>query len=1339
MDVQITWEGNDITESVIEYRRDQRICDGIGSIDITVEADTSRAFDTWDNIILEEEGITKGKYFIGSVEKIAPDGTYLIAAQDNSKRLQDYFIKDTYLIDYFSTARFWIEKFLDEVGLSYTFTTTESGGILSNNTQLGIASAYDTIIQLLQISGWYIYFDANGTAIIGAKEVDTKIAETIQTEEIINLTINQHDRDLRNRVVVWGNANPNTGAQIFADVSVITPWNYSIKDKRTVVIANHNIDSYSAAYSIANLALNEFSKITHIKTVEIVGAIDVSIGDYVMIDSDYFKGAGLVTSIGSSASSKGLSTILILDEKCPRLFGFFMFKGNVYVGTDASGIWEKDIDFPDWANFSDGLIKVNILDLDINYGMYATVAAGESGPGGVYHRRYLGGTAWIPFASVSGLGLDLITSSGIIFPSGVLPDETPYSGGAYPFEGLSARCCIIDDSTQNVYVAYNHIELADPLYQDKVNVDRRSWVFQFNSAGGLTTIHPVVTSGAFAYTSVDIETWGSSIILSTTRGAFEIVLPVPSGDDGSFGDNFTGKWGTTHSPDHTINNYFHNLEDFDTNIGDGTTLTMLPPADILIPASGFGGYAGGLKTTDQVLSDNFARSILVKNTEDNRGIIYQFIKDSFVYKVRKYEFEFDVGFGDYKWNIKWTKDTNLAADGHHVLAYYLIDESTLATLSAPHSLNADAIHWDYSLKWRKTNIDAVSTISNVTIDTYQTHFQDDFSFAFAGRYAYLVHPREEVGSDAIHGYDLIINMVDGTFTHRRMEADFPTLNYTPVATEDYIIHMGIYMVSLLEGEGWEWRLYYRVISRETGAVLAETTGGPYSYPLIWKKEVPEDWEVVDFDYEGNQGVVSPPDSMEKYVMSYANAIRMHGARQQVRGWLHVQYRYKPIPMPTWTDEIDYVSLYWTLTLYTDPEIGFGGVHVGVPYGGVDHRYHPDPNDSAWELDKAMPDFMRTNRQDEGTVDYYGITKFLPLFRRTEEDIPLVALRMRVSKEPTDDYVHALVHPDNYQILFQLTPQSGHEFVNVNSAVDDLDDTVYFLIHDGNPRQLDGNNNWLAGYDLEGNLTKDMAGIKGPILDKLKTRFVIIGDIILVFREQSEDNQTLNVLIEYYEYDVAKFWNFVPPETKLIAKYEILRKDLTDESFRVIHRPPFRMQVENSKDTPLVVYPDGPSAFGIRATQVAESGTFYFRDAVQVVTTRDARVFDIVGSGIPSGVAPPGIHPFYIASGGLQAGRQIGFVGGPDFYVLPATLSGEVTVVQTFEKDLHNIETTNTLPSPYIFVSSRDETVLSGGASLFLGSGFRQFFQRNPGEQFFNDHSFGLPDARITIIRADDRI
>jgi hypothetical protein len=522
MQVSVKHNGSTITSRVINYTREHKICTSIGTLDITLEGTYSTSIDPWDEIDIYENGNFQVKYYVSDVSHSVPSGTITIQCQDNSKRLVDYFIPDSYTIDYPSYTRYWIQKFLDEAGISYSFLTSSQGNLLSNYTALGLQPAYDQIMNLLQLSGWYMYFDGDGIAVIGSLDVDlANTAGSLGLTDILDIKKVENDKMLRNRALVWGEYDVFRQEYAFADVTKMTPWNYDSADVRTMVVSNQNIPNSSSAYNIANILVKEFAKITIEKHITAWGARNFVLGDALRIDSHVWQGKGLITTFGVTLDRNGLVTNIVLDERCPRLFGFFNFGDYVYVGTFGDGIWRKHIKFdPTWYDFSAGLLNLNITDLHINNGMFGAV----SHSGEMYYTNTEEGP-WYPITTPTGLMSSLddeVVGSGIVLTS---------------FSGIMARATIVDHTTNTIkfgvdtwsglntgdyFLTYSGIVSSTDSTTMSGN---RGWILEYDPFTGQLVgdigsgIYPIVYSGSYDMQVLDLENDGRNDYVSVKTGA----------------------------------------------------------------------------------------------------------------------------------------------------------------------------------------------------------------------------------------------------------------------------------------------------------------------------------------------------------------------------------------------------------------------------------------------------------------------------------------------------------------------------------------------------------------------------------------------------------------------------------------------------------------------------------------------------------------------------------------------------------------------------------------------------------------------------------------------------
>lgn len=434
MNVVIKHNGTAITQYVTNYSREQDICEGVGTASITLDRSArTRNFTTYDTITITEEGVKKGTYYIYDVSEAVPTNEITINCQDATKLLQDYFIPDVYNTeDTPYLASYWINKFLAETGVDYSIDATTGDSYVQNDTSFGSNYAIDEIIRLLQQCGWYLKADSENVIHVDhiTQELENSVY-TLNDTNILNYAEAKNDSALRNRVIVWGKGDPDTDDFVFAKQEVDTPWNYDVNDKRAIVVSNSNIPDNASAAKIAKQLLDEYQRITFERTIEFVGAPDIEIGDVVLVDSKFNYGYGLVTNLKVEMSSSGLTTTVILDQRCPRLIAYFDYGGYVYISTLGSGVWRKHLKLDHtWKDFSTGLTSLNIVDLDINNGIFACV----SNEGDLYYRKSSWST-WYKFNPTS--FVDTIN------------DKT------YTADEVNCVACSVDKINSNVYALYN--------------------------------------------------------------------------------------------------------------------------------------------------------------------------------------------------------------------------------------------------------------------------------------------------------------------------------------------------------------------------------------------------------------------------------------------------------------------------------------------------------------------------------------------------------------------------------------------------------------------------------------------------------------------------------------------------------------------------------------------------------------------------------------------------------------------------------------------------------------------------------------------------------------------
>lgn len=560
----------DISSYVISYSREQKVCNGIGLLELVLEKNIGRIFDPYDIIVIYELDYNSqttfkaGTYYVSSQSDSDPEGNITVSCQDGSKMLVDYFIAESYTITTAETNKYWIEKFLNEAGVSYYIPEEETGSLISNLTNMGLCSAYEQISQLLLMSGWYMYFSPEDVLIIGPKDIDFEgdPAGEFDRESIITISTNTDDKMLRNRFLVYGGWDAENKVMCAADVSTTTPWNYDSDDVRTAVMANSYIPNNAVAHNLASRGLAELAQITYTKTLDVTWYRNLSLGDVIYIESDVYTGIGVITTIGSELSSKGYITKIICDERCPRLFGYFNYGDFVYIGTKSKGVWRKPLTTAHtWSDYSTGISDLNVTDLYKNNGVLSCVTSS-----GQAYYRVVSKTYW-----------NRVTVTGLS-ASGILNEETQEVEQILVSSGIMARAVTQDRKNNHVHLAVDNREGANEAgYYSPSGVlfsGIFSWVLDVDPKNGrIVDTTQVVISGEYESCILDIDNDGKNDYVSLFIPSSGTIVPgtPPNLDfghsdcqlidntgvvslEGAVGDSLdilsvlTGTWSSTQDP-----------------------------------------------------------------------------------------------------------------------------------------------------------------------------------------------------------------------------------------------------------------------------------------------------------------------------------------------------------------------------------------------------------------------------------------------------------------------------------------------------------------------------------------------------------------------------------------------------------------------------------------------------------------------------------------------------------------------------------------------------------------------------------------------------------------------
>ena len=1300
INVELQHNNTDISNLLVDYNREQYICTGIATLSIKL-VDNGRSYDPWDTLELWEEGNKKGTFYIQATET-AEDGSIKLASQDESIKLVDYFIPEQISLSYLTTARYWIQRFLEEAGVNYTFTTDDSGAPVAPDSAFGLTSAYESIVSLLQMSGWYIYFNANGTAIVGKLSVASGNPDGVLTDTtILELSTNTNDKMLRNRAVVWGGADIISGTWIYADISVITGWNYDANDKRAVVLANSYIYTYQDAYRLANQMLGEFNKITEEKTVTVVGELDVTIGDYIFINSDKYAGGGIVTSISSTTSKSGFITTLILDQRCPRLFGFYSdFDDFVYVGTAGDGVWRKPLSSGSWNNYSAGITDLGINDLSINNNIFASTTFS-----GLAYRRTLLDSSWIPYTPPVASGV--INSSGI-FVTDIIPS------------GVYAVACTVDKLNSNIYFAFTSnsgiISSGFHLFSGGIPFgEGYSWLATLSNTGYLQRFDQVlVNEGGGDYLSeitiVDLDNSGTDVIL-TGYGAGSFVLPpIASGDDGNFSNwntvGFCLFIGPVDSFSISAQLALHTARRSAT---DFRAISSLPPADVI----------GDLT----MYSEGSPYGTCTYNRDDDLGTYYGTWDYRYASATKGVAKSFWVYDGTYHAEVDPSFDFDISgfAATDRVLAYWIDEES-----KDMHFLCTDVEGWfvgtgtityvDYYLKiykydYSEATLSLLSTrtfyhdnpngVDPYTQDTTSAFFYRNGYGAFLYQHIYATY---NPPSSLVEIKAYIFNLRNGTYNEITFINDEVNPNdgatatvrrvfYPPVPTEDYIIYPYINQFDEFIGNNiWgDVNLY---------TFSLNTNNGSYNtnYKQIWDEGRSKRFDAGAWIFH---------DADRDFIL-----FRIALAIQNGTNSIFLSLGTMPSLVSNITPPFDPINeciLFTcniTPTSISNSSTQWTWLPENEPYPEIVFAVCPWP---LWAfIGQRAGVTSYENLANGGLIypvgstirgDYYGVLENL----LSEYSLDLL---------PIHNYAVNRVTTNGFLLLGYMdfpTAQMGSTAKYLQTMipkVDDVDGTLYGMWY----TSASPSSKRVIGHSNTGNITKALNA----------ANFIINADT-----GKDWYDITANIV---HDSQFSKRWGYYEqPRGEIPTRYLVLKQEPEPNSFTIIEEPEYIPRLDISKSAPTVAYflsQSGQPLSNLSTSWSNQFGTFqpWFLN----FPLYDVRTFDLGDPGA-----------FIVESGitSISGFRNIAFVSSGGVYFVDAynpevtpnsliTISGMTASGITTPSGLFKMETSNySNISPYFFVSAQ----ISG------------FWQRDMDAQLWVDYSQGLPGSQITIIRVDDRI
>lgn len=256
--------------------------------------------------------------YVKSITKATPPTVKKITAYGEMIRAVDYFLASNDPYNPFSRSNIdaedLVEDLMAEAGLTnYGYDATSFTFGVQGPVEVNLTSVYDFCRMVSDVLAWHLYADINGKVWF----VDRKpyvmggdsSSATITGSSIISASYLESERDLRNRIVVYGFEG------IHATASASSPYLPSGFYK-SVVASAYWIDTQSMAQLAADYNLALLNRLTKEGNITIIGDSSINARDVITVTetNTSMSGDWYVYGIEHSWSQRGYTTTLTLRQ-----------------------------------------------------------------------------------------------------------------------------------------------------------------------------------------------------------------------------------------------------------------------------------------------------------------------------------------------------------------------------------------------------------------------------------------------------------------------------------------------------------------------------------------------------------------------------------------------------------------------------------------------------------------------------------------------------------------------------------------------------------------------------------------------------------------------------------------------------------------------------------------------------------------------------------------------------------------------------------------------------------------------------------------------------------------
>lgn len=259
--------------------------------------------------------------YVKGTDKKTPNNTYTINAYDVMTRAVDYFIVSDNPDNPFKRRNISAEDLVEDVMAlasltDYNYDPTYFTFAINADAEVNLVSSYDYSKMIADLLTWHLYADSDGTVnfvnrkphvmVAGSPESDQPgfVADpvggikTVNDSTILTLTHTKSEKDLRNRIVVYGSegvfGNAQRATSFDPDTQsyvTVLPGGYH----KSAVLATPIIDSDSIAEDAADYNLKLLNRLSVELSMTVIGDPDLMARSVIHvtnsmlnIDADYY-------------------------------------------------------------------------------------------------------------------------------------------------------------------------------------------------------------------------------------------------------------------------------------------------------------------------------------------------------------------------------------------------------------------------------------------------------------------------------------------------------------------------------------------------------------------------------------------------------------------------------------------------------------------------------------------------------------------------------------------------------------------------------------------------------------------------------------------------------------------------------------------------------------------------------------------------------------------------------------------------------------------------------------------------------------------------------------------